>query len=373
MMLKQSIKLSFFLFFCSTGFLSILQAAGLEEQILPRSVFLYPKNPAQVDNYNFDALGHPLELIYWTVGFRAAKESLIAYPKSCNPQHSPQPQDPLASTIANIHRLLERFSPTAGYKHTWMIDTCLKKHAGLEAYIENRNLASLFASVDPELINNIMQEFNNLIQDSGFRPQAIAIDIEPICHHTGANSLLGFHADLVTRINYELGLSVAVHLSCSKIHDWFFAESTPQNEGAKGEFARLCTVIRDELPGNHFLIDAFCHGGGCEHKAKGGPCTTRNDREEDSCEWQHFTSQKKLRKISEYLEGEHIPFKVEISISGASSGGIVPDGWSIKNFEKAIKKIREVIPGEHGMALFGVGGEVGRTGDLAQIACVLDH
>jgi hypothetical protein len=366
--IQRIIKASLLSFVWSLGLVSILQSAEVEDEILSRSVFLYPRNTDQINGYDLEALGKPLELIYWAIGFRCNGEQILAYPKSCNPQDIPQPESLLINAVTNIRRLFERFPHSEGYRHTWMIDTCLVNHADL---IKEGNLDPRFRNLSPKLINDIIQEINIIIQSSGYTPQAIAIDIEPICDHTGANSLLGFHADLVARINAELSLSVAVHLSCSKICDCQFTEPT-SNELAKNEFLQLREVIIS-FPGNHFLIDAFCHGGSCEHQATGGPCTTINGREEESCEWQHFTSQKKLGIVSQYFKENNIPFKLEISISGSSSGGIVPEGWSIENFIKSISRIRKVITPSYGVALFGVGGEPGRTGNLQQIGNALDR
>lgn len=367
--IQRIIKASLLSFFWSLGLVSILQSAEVEDGILSRSVFLYPRNADQINGYDLEALGKPLELIYWAIGFRCNGEQVLVYPKSCNPQDIPQPESLLINAVTNIRRLFERFPHSEGYRHTWMIDTCLVNHAEL---IKEGNLDPRFRDLSPKLINDVIHQINILIQSSGCSPQAIALDIEPICDYTGANSLLGFHADLVARINAQLSLPlpVAVHLSCSKICDWLCVVPT-SNEFAKNEFLQLREVI-ERFPGNHFLIDAFCHGGSCEHQATGGPCTTINGREEESCEWQHFTSQKKLGIVSQYFKENNVPFKLEISISGSSSGGIVPEGWSIENFIKSISRIRKVITPSYGVALFGVGGEPGRTGNLQQIANALD-
>jgi len=373
-------------FFLSNGMDSLCASAAapdrLDDRSLPArmSVYLYPRTVADIAEFDLSPLNAspsaPVELIYWAVGFKRESDGTVrAYQKSHNPA---QDREPFDITARIIHAMFERFSEANGYRHTWLLDTCLKKHAGLMDEGTERLLPSFNEGQRGPLVIDIISTFRALSEETKHTPHSVSVDIEPICQPDGSDSLFGFHAELVAAITDRLRVPVSVHMSCSKIHDWLIDASKrtagSPAEGAFVEFGRLVGAIRMHHQ-SYLIVDAYCHGDSCEHQSKGA-CWTRDGSTEssDSCQWQHFTSCKKLQTIFSTFTGMKIPFKTALSISGSSSGGITPAGWNIGNFGRSLERIRSEgrgidlrSPYLRGIALYGVGGERRKTGNLGNV------
>ena len=374
-------------FFLSNGMDSLCASAASPDRLDDRgsssarmSVYLYPRTVTDIAGFDLSPLNanpsSPVELIYWAVGFkREDDETVRAYPKSHNPA---QDREPFDTTVHIIHAMFKRFPEANGYRHTWLLDTCLKKHAKLVDEGTKRLLPSFDERQRGPLVTDILNTFGALVGETGHSPHSVSVDIEPICQSDGSDSLLGFHAELVSAITDRLRVPVSVYMSCSKIHGWLIdaAKRTAGSpaEGAFGEFGRLVDAIRVH-PQSYLIIDAYCHGNSCVHQSKGA-CWTRDGSTEspESCQWQHFTSCKKLQNIFRVFTGMGVPFKTALSISGSSSGGITPTGWNRENFGRSLARIRSEgqgidlrSPYLRGVALFGVGRERRTTGDLGSV------
>jgi hypothetical protein len=214
--------------------------------------------------------------------------------------------------------MFKRFPEANGYRHTWLLDTCLKKHAKLVDEGTKRLLPSFDERQRGPLVTDILNTFGALVGETGHSPHSVSVDIEPICQSDGSDSLLGFHAELVSAITDRLRVPVSVYMSCSKIHGWLIdaAKRTAGSpaEGAFGEFGRLVDAIRVH-PQSYLIIDAYCHGNSCVHQSKGA-CWTRDGSTEspESCQWQHFTSCKKLQNIFRVFTGMGVPWKAVLLV-----------------------------------------------------------
>ncbi len=370
----MSIKSFVFLliFFLFNGIFSIYASdpgpsddGGLPAKI---SLYLYPRTVDDVVGFNFEPLGastsNPVELIYWTVGFKRTTDGTVeAYPKSHNPDQTGDPTNEI------VREMFRKFPVEMGYHHTWLLDTCLRKHAGLVDEGTKRLLTSFNEGQRERVVGDIVEIFRTLVrEEEHIKPHSVSINIEPICQSDGTDSLLRFHTDLVTEISSGLGgIPVSVHMSCSKIHDWLTDVSgrtagSPA-ERAYDEFRGLESAIRGHTQ-SYLIIDAYCHGNSCEDQSESA-CL--------SCVSNHFTSCRKLQAIFATFTRMEIPFKTALAISGYSSGGITPSGWSIENFRQSLLRIKTegigielTSPHLRGLALYGVGGE-GITGDLSSI------
>jgi len=362
MFIKSFVVLLFFFLASGTDLLCASTTADrLDDRNLSArmSVYLYPRTVADIEEFDLSLLGAgdsaPVELIYWAVGFKRESDGTVkAYQKSHNPDQDNEPFDTPANIIL---KMFERFPEARGYHHTWLLDTCLNKHARLMD--EMRLLESFNEEQRRLLVRDVVNTFGVLAEETEHRPRAISVDIEPICQPDGSDSLLGFHSDLVTAINNELSIPVSVHMSCSKIHDWLIDPS--RNTNAYHEFTRLVDAIRMH-PQSYLIIDAYCHGNSCEHQLNGA-CV--------SCQDDHFTSLHKLQAIFRIFTDMEIPFKTVLSISGSSSGGRTLTGWCLENFRQSLARIKSGVdltsPYLRGFAFYGVGSERRITGDLGSV------
>jgi len=359
------LNLSFFSCFVDPFCTSAAATNNVDDRMSPArmSVYLYPRTVADVRKLDFSVLKPtqtaPVELIYWAVGFKRERDGTVkAHPKSHNPGQTGD------QTHEIIKEIFKNFPEENGYLHTWLVDTCLQKHAGLVDEVTERLLPSFNEGQRGPLVRDIIITLGELVEKTGHRLRAISVDIEPICKPDGSDSLLGFHADLVSAINGSLRVPVSVHMSCSKIHEWLTIDPSSiiagsPAERALGEFGRLVDAVRTHRQ-SYLIVDAYCHGNSCEHQPADA-CSEIDGREERSCQWQHFTNCKKLQAIFTSFTGMRIPFKTVLAISGSSSGGITPTGWNIGNFRRSLERIRSEGPGIdlkspylRGFALYGV-------------------